>query len=116
MRKCIKRLKNLFIVEKPNFSRIEKFKFSISRYCYVVPTACAESKSMAEFCYHSRDADGKDVNKADFYLVTYGYQFFFLWFRLHVRFEHTHWTKGVLYQKFDYKDKSKTIIEDLIKS
>lgn len=105
---------NWLIIEKPSFTRFDKFKFSISKYCYLLPTGCAESKSMAEFCYHSFDAEGKQVDKADFYLVTFGYQFFFLWFRLHVRFKHDNWVKNQLYQKFNYKDKSKTTIDDIL--
>lgn len=114
MKKYFKRLIGLFIIEKPNFSRFEKFKFSLSKYCYLLPTGCATSKSMAEFCYHGFDGEGKQINKADFYLVTYAYDFYFLWFRLHVRFKHDQWVKKQLFQKYNPLDKSKTFIEDIL--
>ena len=112
--KKLKRLFPKFIIEKPQFNRFERFRFSLSKYCYLLPTGCAESKSMAEHCYDSRDADGNDIYKYDTYLVTYGYQFFFLWFRLHVRFKHDNWVSGRLMQNYNPLDKSKTTIEDIL--
>ena len=116
MKKPLKRFLGLFIAEKPNFSRFEKFKFSLSKYCYLLPTGCATSKAMAEHCFHSFDGDRKEVVKFDTYLVTYAYDFFFLWFRLHVRFKHDTWVKGQFMQKYDPRDKSKTTIEEFLNS
>lgn len=110
----MKRFFGLFIYEKPQFNRLI-LKFSMSKYCYLVPTGNSFSKSMAEHCYHSHDADGKQVDKYDTYLVTYAYTIFFLWFRMHIEFKHDTWQRGQLMQNYDYKDKSKSTVEDFIK-
>lgn len=110
----MKRFFNRFIIEKPNFQRLS-LKWAFSGHCYLLPTGNAFSKSMAEHCYHSHDADGKQIDKYHTYLVTYAYTIFFLWFRLHISFKHDSWQKGQLMQNYNPTDKSKTFIEDILK-
>ncbi len=110
-------MKNPFrkvIIEKPQFNNIPKVKIGIDSHCYLLPTGNGFSKSMAEHKWQS--GYGSDVYKCQFYMITYAYTIFFLWFRFHIEFKQRSEGMGnQLVQVFKPTDKSKTTIEDILK-
>lgn len=104
---------NRFIIEKPKFNNAPKIKFGLDSHCYLLPTGCGFSKSMAEHRFEG--GYGSDVYKCQFFMVTYAYTIFFLWFRFHIEFNQRSKNMGSSYmQIFKPTDKSKTTIKDIL--
>lgn len=111
----MRKITRLFIFEKPVFNRFPKLRLTTSKYCYVFPTGNGTSKSVAELKYNSSYSKPKeDVYDATFYMITYSYTVFFLWFRLHIEFYQNKMSEG-MYSKFDKNKTSGKTVTDYFK-
>lgn len=111
----MKGLKNRFIIEKSQFNKAPRLEFSLSKYCYLLPTGCGHSKSMHELRYKSEYSGSKsDVYSATAYLVTFMYTYYFLWFRLTIGIQQEKMSSG-FYAKFEPHSKSDKYVDNFLK-
>lgn len=104
---------NWLVIERPQFNRSPKFKLSFSKYCYLFPTGCGNSKSLHQHTLQNEYTP--DVYKCQAQWVTSRYRYFFLWLRLDISvFESTEGMGSSLMQKFKPADKSKTTIDQFL--
>lgn len=111
----MKKIKNLFIIEKSQFNNFPKIRIKLDKYCYIFPTGNGFSKSMAELKFNSAYSSMKeDAYDSQSYMVTYAYTVFFLWLRIHIAFKEKKMGSSIL-KKVLPLSKSEKFIEDIIK-
>lgn len=103
------------IIEKPQFNKAPKFKFGVSKYCYLFPTGCGHSKSMSELKFKSEYSGKKsDVYESTAYMVTFMYTYYFLWFRLNISISQDKLSSSFM-ARFQPHSNSEKYIEDILK-